>query len=219
MEKGRVKYFATYEELQHSDEIKHIVETLAHISVKKTSTEESKEAEDSKEEVKDVKAEPVNERKKSFISETGSKITSNENDEKNEVEWSIYASFFCGKFTFLFYLIIIPCALGSSFSIIQTNIFLGKWINVENKDNDYYYYFIRILILSVAGGLFSALVALFVAGATMRIAKLLHNNMIHKVSHAPINLYFDKTPTGRILNRFSSDINKIDAGNDFGLDG
>jgi len=33
MEGGRIKYIGTYEELQHSDEIKHIIETLAHSSV------------------------------------------------------------------------------------------------------------------------------------------------------------------------------------------
>ena len=126
---------------------------------------------------------------------------------------------FLADFSFLFYIIIIPCALASSFSIVQNNIFLGKWIDVENRENDFYYYFIRVLILSVGGGLFSAFVTLLVSTATMRIARIVHNNMIKKVANAPINLYFDKTPSGRILNRFSSDINKIDPGNDFGLDG
>ena len=34
--------------------------------------------------------------------------------------------------------------------------------------------------------------------------------MLDKVCHAPINTYFDITPTGMILNRFSNDINKVD---------
>lgn len=34
--------------------------------------------------------------------------------------------------------------------------------------------------------------------------------MIHKILHAPINLYFDKTPVGVLLNRFSKDLNNID---------
>ena len=96
MEKGRVKYFDTYENLQHSDEIKHIIETLAQISVKKESPADKKEdgKEELKEEPKEEKVDPINERKKSFISESGSKITSNENEEKNEVEWSMYGRFF-----------------------------------------------------------------------------------------------------------------------------
>lgn len=34
--------------------------------------------------------------------------------------------------------------------------------------------------------------------------------MLDKTTNAPINLYFDKTPSGKILNRYSRDINKID---------
>ena len=34
--------------------------------------------------------------------------------------------------------------------------------------------------------------------------------MLIKIMNAPINLYFDKTPSGRILNRFSKDIRRVD---------
>lgn len=34
--------------------------------------------------------------------------------------------------------------------------------------------------------------------------------MITKVLRAPINLYFDVTPTGTILNRFSKDLTVLD---------
>lgn len=34
--------------------------------------------------------------------------------------------------------------------------------------------------------------------------------MIEKVLHAPVNLYFDVTPIGRILNKFSKDLNGLE---------
>ena len=34
--------------------------------------------------------------------------------------------------------------------------------------------------------------------------------MVDRILNAPINLYFDKTPIGRILNRFSKDLNVLD---------
>lgn len=40
----------------------------------------------------------------------------------------------------------------------------------------------------------------------------LHRRMIQKVLHAPVNLYFDTTPIGRILNRFSKDLNSMECG-------
>jgi ATP-binding cassette subfamily C (CFTR/MRP) protein 1 len=33
--------------------------------------------------------------------------------------------------------------------------------------------------------------------------------MISKVVSAPINLYYDITPLGRVLNKFSSDLNSL----------
>jgi len=40
--------------------------------------------------------------------------------------------------------------------------------------------------------------------------KRLHEDMIDSVLNAPINLYFDTTPTGRILNRFSKDLTVVE---------
>ena len=38
----------------------------------------------------------------------------------------------------------------------------------------------------------------------------MHNDMLKKVFNAPINLYFDVTPIGRILNKFSKDLTGIE---------
>jgi len=39
----------------------------------------------------------------------------------------------------------------------------------------------------------------------LSFTKQIHEDMLSKVLNAPINLYFDVTPIGRILNRFSKD--------------
>lgn len=41
--------------------------------------------------------------------------------------------------------------------------------------------------------------------------KRLHQDMFDSVLKAPINLYFDTTPIGRILNRFSKDLSVIES--------
>jgi len=35
--------------------------------------------------------------------------------------------------------------------------------------------------------------------------------MIESLGNAPINLYYDVTPIGRVLNKFSSDLNDLSA--------
>jgi ABC-type multidrug transport system fused ATPase/permease subunit len=45
---------------------------------------------------------------------------------------------------------------------------------------------------------------------SMRSSRGLHQSVLQKVLAAPVNLFFDITPSGRILNRFSGDLNKVD---------
>lgn len=46
-------------------------------------------------------------------------------------------------------------------------------------------------------------------GFTMRAAARMHNAMVDKILRAPLRFY-DRTPEGRILNRFSNDIQRVD---------
>ncbi|DBA04360.1 TPA: hypothetical protein N0F65_002122 [Lagenidium giganteum] len=45
----------------------------------------------------------------------------------------------------------------------------------------------------------------------IRISTNLHNELLRRVLQAPVNRYFDVTPVGRIINRFSNDLDQVDA--------
>ncbi|CAE6439243.1 unnamed protein product [Rhizoctonia solani] len=47
--------------------------------------------------------------------------------------------------------------------------------------------------------------------ATLRASRALYEKMLHSVMRSP-SRFFDKTPSGRILNRFSKDIDTVDSG-------
>jgi len=42
------------------------------------------------------------------------------------------------------------------------------------------------------------------------MAKKLHATLLRKVMNAPVNLYFDITPTGKLLKNFTEDIGRTD---------
>lgn len=50
---------------------------------------------------------------------------------------------------------------------------------------------------------------LFHAYGTMKAALLIHHNILKQILNAP-QQFFDTTPKGRILSRFSTDINTLD---------
>jgi len=53
--------------------------------------------------------------------------------------------------------------------------------------------------------------ALMLVELAVRSSSNLHNELFRQVLRAPITLYFDVTPIGRILNRFSNDLDQVDA--------
>ena len=61
--------------------------------------------------------------------------------------------------------------------------------------------------------------AFVISVASVKAATRIHASMVHRLVRAPINLYFDVTPLGRILNRLSKDTNDIDGEIGFGIGG
>lgn len=55
---------------------------------------------------------------------------------------------------------------------------------------------------------FISTLALYVGA--LGAARYLHNDLLRKVLRAPIPTFFDVTPVGRIINRFSHDVDAVD---------
>ncbi|GMF19703.1 unnamed protein product [Phytophthora fragariaefolia] len=53
--------------------------------------------------------------------------------------------------------------------------------------------------------------ALFLTESCVRTSNNLHNELFRRVLAAPVNSYFDVTPVGRVLNRFSNDLDQLDS--------
>lgn len=45
---------------------------------------------------------------------------------------------------------------------------------------------------------------------TLSAAQYLHNHLLNTVMRAPTTTFFDVTPVGRIINRFSHDVDAVD---------
>jgi len=46
---------------------------------------------------------------------------------------------------------------------------------------------------------------------SLRCSRLLHKDMFSRIIRAPLNLFFDRVPTGRLLNRLSKDLSTLDS--------
>nr|XP_023695469.1 ATP-binding cassette sub-family C member 9-like [Paramormyrops kingsleyae] len=107
--------------------------------------------------------------------------------------------------------------------MVAIDYWLAKWTSKEGndvdsfprggnitKDEEHLSYYVPVFsILCGAGIVLCLITSLTVELMGLSAATNLHHNLLNKIIHAPIR-FFDVTPLGQILNRFSADTNIID---------
>ncbi|XP_072330295.1 ATP-binding cassette sub-family C member 5 isoform X1 [Scyliorhinus torazame] len=154
-------------------------------------------------------------------------LTQSEDKGKGSIPWSVYRVYIQaagGPLAFFLVMILFVLNVGS---IAFNNWWLSFWINagsgnmsvtLENetyvgqnmKDNPHMHYYAGIYALSMAIMLIIKAVRgiVFVKG-TLKASSRLHDELFHKILRGPMK-FFDTTPSGRILNRFSKDMDEVD---------
>ncbi|KAM6443796.1 ATP-binding cassette sub-family C member 5 isoform 1-T2 [Liasis olivaceus] len=146
---------------------------------------------------------------------------------KGSVPWSVYGVYIQaagGPVAFLIIMALFILNVGStafsnwwlSYWIKQgsgnTTLMLGNETVVSNsmKDNPHMRYYAGIYALSMGIMLILKAVrgVVFVKG-TLRASSRLHDELFRRILRSPMK-FFDTTPTGRILNRFSKDMDEVD---------
>lgn len=134
-------------------------------------------------------------------------------------EFQVYRDY-ARQFGSVLFLLVAFCFAAAQFSQVLSDWWLGRW-----AENDVVYIIgyrsdwprAKVLNHFLAGyGLlallqvcFAATKVIFVQLAGLRAARLLHERMLRMILGAPTS-FFDITPVGRIVNRFSSDMELVD---------
>mmetsp|Transcript_14745 Transcript_14745/g.10646 ORF Transcript_14745/g.10646 Transcript_14745/m.10646 type:complete len:224 (+) Transcript_14745:1231-1902(+) len=133
-----------------------------------------------------------------------------ENKEETKVEFRVYKEYFeyLGKWKF------VATTQGSLilFSIfkILSDYWVGSWAySPEQQARFAYYAGLSFLFATICSVFVFTRTAAFLF-SSLEASKKLHEDMIFRIFRAPINLYFDVTPIGRILNKFSKDLNAVE---------
>uniref|UniRef100_A0A8C3XZP2 ATP binding cassette subfamily C member 9 n=1 Tax=Catharus ustulatus TaxID=91951 RepID=A0A8C3XZP2_CATUS len=110
---------------------------------------------------------------------------------------------------FLLFLMIFSKLLKHSV-IVAIDYWLATWTSIDNANEARNTYHVAVFsILSGAGIVLCLITSLTVEWMGLTAAKNLHHNLLNKIILGPIR-FFDMTPLGLILNRFSADTNIID---------
>ena len=161
-----------------------------------------------------ISAEPKPDISEKRSKERHSKLTAAETSEIGSVKWSVYWDYMkrmgiLGAFT-----VFISYSAATAFNVVSS-----KWLSLWSEDsndpeliNDIQWRNIRLAVYSVlaSGEALSMLFTIITINlAAFRAARLMHKDMLHYIFRAPM-AFFDTTPMGRVLNRFSRDINVCD---------
>ena len=162
------------------------------------------------EEKEDGKPKEASKTQRSNDKEKG-KLTSKETKSEGSVNWRHYRFYLQSMTVWKFTVVCIIFLVSEAFKV-GGNLVLADW--TENFDlpeaytNWSYIGFYTLLALGTTlTGMGSQIGCQFRAAEASR---KIHHSLLDKTMHAPM-IFFDTTPTGRILNRFSSDLDMIDA--------
>ncbi|KAH3663902.1 hypothetical protein WICMUC_005892 [Wickerhamomyces mucosus] len=140
------------------------------------------------------------------------KDNNREHREQGKVKWDIYLEYAkaCNpKYVIIF---LISVSLPQLLSV-ASNVWLKHWSEVNSEKGynpDVVKYLSVYLVLGVGASASILLQSIILFQfCSVEASTVLHSRMINSVLRAPMQ-FFETTPIGRILNRFSNDIYKID---------
>ncbi|KAI9305402.1 hypothetical protein BJ944DRAFT_239688 [Cunninghamella echinulata] len=155
------------------------------------------------------------------------KLIKDENREEGNVQYSIYQSYMEVTWGYFFWIVVIISSCGSQCLMFSQDYWIKLWVSAY-KSSDYYYYQLKskdnantanninasyyvgvYFAISVATIVLMALRLIFTFIGSIRALRSYHQKLLDSILDATVR-FFDTTPLGRIVNRFSSDMETLD---------
>lgn len=136
------------------------------------------------------------------------KLIEEEDREVGEVDRQVYKEYFRYSGGYFWVSLAVLAILLWMGTRMGGDIFLKEWTN-DPSDVSFY---LPIYIALRLGGCIFIFFRSFILSVIMSpiISRNSHDKLMQAFIHAPINLFYDVTPLGRLLNRLTKDINMID---------
>ena len=137
------------------------------------------------------------------------KLIREEKKEVGIIKSKVFLLFFSyiGGFLTCFLLFLVLCIWQSL--KIGSDLWLGYWGEHQKEKSNIYFFGIYALI-SFSSTLFNYLRTRLITSGSLKCSTNLHFKMITSLLKAPINLFHDTVPKGRIFNRLSKDLTTVD---------
>jgi ATP-binding cassette subfamily C (CFTR/MRP) protein 1 len=212
MEHGRIKHQGRYRDLVAAG-----VDFAGAVDVSKIKAASKQEPEKFDDEVTAQKEVELSAEKKAALKKSGKKLVRDEEREEGSVDGSAYMHYARAGGLLTAASVFVIQALGRA-SEVTAGFWLALWAErsleaslsgdpfSQTTTNRY----LGVYALFGLGGVIGLTArAIIVAVHRLRASKKMHDDLTESILRAPVS-FFDITPTGRILNRFAADMDKVD---------
>lgn len=153
----------------------------------------------------------VQEKPESTAPSAGRRVYQEEKRQKGNVLFENYAFLMKSAGGLGYWILFFTIMLVARLSMLKQRYVLEEWTASGSLTNYFVNYYlivsgVRILLTSIR---WFVLYGNATAGFTVRAAAVMHAGMLEAILKAPLR-YFDSMPAGRLLNRFSGDIQRLD---------
>jgi len=150
------------------------------------------------------------------------KLMLSEDRQSGAVTFSTWKTFFSHFGNFPYFLLLVGVIISWISLKTGSDFWLAHWSRTaaesDSETNNKFYYGIYVAI-GLSSGFFVFLRVVLVVLRGIKVSRKLHNDMFNKIIRAPVNLFFDRIPLGRLINRFASDLDLVDSSLPFTLGG
>ncbi|KAI5779576.1 P-loop containing nucleoside triphosphate hydrolase protein [Geopyxis carbonaria] len=198
MEDGHIQAVGTYTELmQGNPAFAHMMKEIATEKEEEKPKEKEDDIEEEEDEKKDEKKKPA-----------AKALMQAEDRAVDSVPWKVYKAYIQASGSLLFAPLLILLLVASQVANIMTTLWLSYWTSGKYGLSNGTY----IGVFVALGVLQSFLMFSFAFGLTLagtQASKVLMQKAMKSTLRAPMS-FFDTTPIGRIVNRFSKDVDVMD---------
>ncbi|KAI9311060.1 P-loop containing nucleoside triphosphate hydrolase protein [Dichotomocladium elegans] len=141
------------------------------------------------------------------------KLVEEEGRATGAVKARLYKTYFGELGGWVFWLILSAFIFGTRALDIIENWWVKKWTGGDNDPDEnggVDYYVVVYAIITLTNVIFTTSRFVVIYIGSLRASKRLYSRLLDRILHAPLR-FFDTTPVGRMINRFSKDMNDIDS--------
>lgn len=136
------------------------------------------------------------------------KLVDKESVETGQISFAIYKKFILA-ISLKWFIMIICCYIGNTVASVGSNFWISIWTNSEDKNLNCTRYIVIYFVIGLCQVVLVILGWMSIVSGAINATRKLHAKLLCNIIHAPM-YFFNTTPLGRIINRFSKDIDILD---------